>query len=182
MKFQLQIFRQVTADFGDNPFQEITIRMDNKKIIDIAPVILATQSMFDVMIEIIEINVAEQLRGQIADGQSATRRRMEQALGRRQSVPVGWLAAHDAAFDGIMEDNDFQQINDGVKIERLIPRPIGIGQSIPEFLQCPDHFFIKQLPVNRHEIAFDVKFQDIGALAIITRTRPDKMINALDSA
>lgn len=58
----------------------------------------AFQFPFHELVKLVEIDIAKQLRSEIADGQTATFGTVEQALAVRQSLPVGARANDTTAL------------------------------------------------------------------------------------
>jgi hypothetical protein len=63
----------VLANAGDTREQVFFVLMDEHEIIHIPAVAANTQIPFHKMVEIVQIDVCEKLRGEIADGQTAIR-------------------------------------------------------------------------------------------------------------
>ena len=58
-------------------------------------------------IQLIKIDIAQQLRGQVANSHAATKRLVKQAFARRQAFPGAARTVEHRVFEGIIKDNDF---------------------------------------------------------------------------
>lgn len=172
MQRQVQFRRQIIAQARNQSTKIIPARMDDVEIIYITPVMTTFQCSLRIFVQHIEMDIAEQLRCQIADRQSHARRRFQQALGRRQIVPVRQRSDYAAVLDRIAEQNRTQQ-----EIRQFII-------EIRNTLFPPDSTLdnrVKQPFVDAHEISSQIEFQDIGGPRIIPRTTANMVFETLDA-
>lgn len=80
MKRQMQLLAQKIADHGNQRFQITGILVHDIKIIHITAVMTHFQLPFHPLVEAIHVDIAEQLRSQIADGKTAVGRSVKRLL------------------------------------------------------------------------------------------------------
>lgn len=61
MEAKPQIFLQIPIDHRGDPLEEVPVLVDDNDIVDIAAVVAAPQLFLDEMVEVVEVEVAEQL-------------------------------------------------------------------------------------------------------------------------
>lgn len=86
MKRQMQLLAQKIADHGNQRFQITGILVHDIKIIHITAVMTHFQLPFHPLVEAIHVDIAEQLRSQIADGKTAVGRSVKKTFARRKSA------------------------------------------------------------------------------------------------
>lgn len=97
----------------------------------------------------VQIDIGEELAGQVADGQAALRRRLEQSLVRRRALKVGSLGMAEPAGRGeLVKQNEPQQ--PGLPFPGRCPRPDAL--ECPQ-AACQQSLVISTSPRNRHSAA-----------------------------
>ena len=178
MQHQAQFIFQEIADDGHQLHQLGFVGADNVEVVDIAAIMFHPQGPFDEVVEFRQVNVAEKLRRQVADGQAAAVGRVEQALRAGQSDPLALRAAHFAVLGRVVEHDFAGQIAHQIVVEILFPglavESTAFGKAV-EFLH--DNIE-KYLPVDVHEIALYVKFQQVAFPLEVVRARADVVFQA----
>lgn len=136
------------------------------KIIHITPIVAKTEFVRYKPVQLMQEDIAKQLRGKVTDRQARAGMLFAKALAVRQSVPVGNPPAAAAAVKGILENNDISQ-----------PKQQGIGQSAA--LQHGNHHLPQPVAANTHKIALHIQLQNISGAGEIARTGAYMMLQAL---
>lgn len=145
--------------------------MDKNHIIDITAVVFYFQLFSREMIELVQIDVAKELAGQIADGKAFVFLGKEQAFGFGQAHPIFAFAFHAAVSGRVVEYDDTEKIE----------HESNVKGRVFYFPQPPFDFLIQNIPVHGHEIAFDVQLQDPAIFLIVFRGCADEMADPPDA-
>lgn len=133
------------------------------------------------MVKDVQIYVAEQLAGQIADRQSTSILSKEQALASVKPKPILPTANQLTIYLRVEQNNLAGQPQDKVHVNDIgpgglfsLPYLVGahLQQRVGGNLQQP-------LPVDVHEIASDVKFQNIAFLGVVLTFLADMALHPL---
>ena len=126
--------------------------------------------MLDEVIQRVEIEVGEDLAGQVPDRKAAPGRRVEKALLSRQAVPVIAVPADSAVVRRVAEYHGPAQVNEEFAILAMVPRPQERSEPVEQ-----------ELSVDAHEEALDVELQNVGIAGVVVRTAPDEPVDPLYS-
>ena len=141
----------------------------------------AAQTPLHVLVQSSQINVAEKLRGQIADRQSNACRCQPQAFRRRQPDPVRLSAPDFAVLHRVAEYDPAQQKIHQIHIQLLLPTDSGRRQGIAAAVECPMDDIVQPLLGDTHEVTFQVELQNVGIARIVVRATAYMMLDAPDS-
>ena len=120
------------------------------EVVDIPSVVAALQRPLAVLVQYIEVDGAEELAGDVPDGQSAAASGVEEALVFGKALPVIGRALDAAALCGVVVDRFPQQVVDR--------RPFGpaVGSGLPD---GPEDDAVEYVLVDGHEVSLEVEFQ-----------------------
>lgn len=137
---------------------------DDISVVYISPIVLAVHVSLHEVVERIEIDIAEKLAGEVADGESAAGWREEKTLRVRQALPVGKSAKAEAINRGIDPDDGRGEIGDKINVNELPPRERAArhGTAVRHAVNRLKCESLKTGARYAHEIAADVDFKDIG--------------------
>lgn len=173
VQFDTQKFTQPRNKFA----QIIATGVDDIEIVDITPVMPAPQHAFYELIQLVEIDVAEQLRGQVADRKSDARRCFQQAFRRRQPVPIRQRADYPTVLHRVAEQRRANQEIDQLHVEMLYPA----GPAFIAFAERAANNIVKYPFVDTHEIASQIEFEYVCRSRVIVRTTADVMFETLNA-
>lgn len=122
------------------------------------------------MVEIVQVNIGEKLRCQIADRQAAIGVRVKEAFRRWQAVPVGSPPLDNAAVARVIEN--------GLVDEPQGKRQVEIYPAF-DFMQGFINPFEQQRFPYRHEIALNVQLEHPGVSGVVAGARPEEMLHTL---
>lgn len=103
MDIQKKIILEIVFNGRDNRLEALLVSVDNDDIIDIPTVIFAAELVFHKMVEIVQVNVAEQLGGKIADGKPLAFPGKEEAFAPGQTQPIFFFSLQNASSGRIVE-------------------------------------------------------------------------------
>lgn len=169
VRMQLQFFVEKPPDLRHQFLQMVPAFVYDVEIIDITSVMFAAQVPLHVLVQSPQINVAEKLRGQIADRQSYTFRCLPQAFRRRQPDSVRLSAPDFAVLHRVAEYDPMQQKIHQIHIQLLLPTDSGRRQGIAAAVECPMDNIVQPLLGDTHEVTFQVELQNIGIARIVVR-------------
>ncbi len=181
MDRQMQLRLQELLQPHDQRFEILPVGMDDIKIVDVTPVMPAMQLALDELVEMIHEDVAEQLRGDVADGQSDVLGGVEQALRRRQTVPVGGTSQDVTSFGGIAEQNDFDQIVDQFAVETVAPPTAVARRTGPVLVQTLHQDAVQDAFVDAHEVTPQVEFENVRLAGVVVGATAQMMLQPLDA-
>ncbi len=172
MQFQFIFHFELFPDKGNASLQVFLIGMNKNNIVNISSVITYRQVALYKMIEFIQIDIAEKLRCEIADGQTTIFVRMEQTFCFRQLIPVAFLSFYDTICCGVVKYCFFDKLKDK---RQAAANPV----LLPS--QFSFYFLEKHDLIHRHEISLDVELEDVTIFGIILRTGTDEVIYSLNA-
>lgn len=146
--------------------------MDDHKIIDIAAIVSAAEFIFDKMIKIVQIHIAEELRCEVPDGQTLAFLGVKQTFCFRKMFPVVFASSHDAVFRRIIKDNEAEKAPDEFLVE---------ADFVSKAVESALDFLVQQRAVYGHEIPADIQFQHKAIPLVIAGARPNEVIDAPDA-
>lgn len=135
------------------------------EVIHIPSVVPYLESSFYHVVKLVQIDIAEELTGEVADRQSDALWLAKQALGRWQQHPFLLVAHHLAVQCVVFEDDAFYKEENKL---RILSRDV----TVLAFLFPLLHEFVvnntvEDVLVDAHEIALNVQFEDIGCMCIV---------------
>ena len=151
---------------------------DHIEVVHITAIMSAFQLALHELVKDIEIDIAEQLRSQVADGQAAAFRRVEQTFVERQPFPIRLLPLHPATYSWIKQDNGLGKILDEIHIHHILPlfRPMTRHPMAGHLVDGGKADSKQTLPIDMHEIATDVHLHHITGYGIILAFLPDMLL------
>lgn len=156
MKFETEVSLQKVADSWNHREEELFVTVNEIKVIDIAAVVLNATVPLYPLVENIEIDVAEKLRREVADGDSAAVIGIEQALVPRKGVPSSKATLDPAVDDWFAIDNQTAQPHCRVSKRKILRRG-----RVNDAEQTRT--------VDVHEVAADVELQDVAVFRVVAR-------------
>lgn len=135
------------------------------EVIHIPSVVPYLESSFYHVVKLVQIDIAEELTGEVADRQSDALWLAKQALGRWQQHPFLLVVHHLAVQCVVFEDDAFYKEENKL---RILSRDV----TVLAFLFPLLHEFVvnntvEDFLVDAHEIALNVQFEDIGCMCIV---------------
>lgn len=151
------ILFQMLRYFVPDIEQILLVVMHKENVVHIAPIMFYFQYALDIVVEIGQIDIAEYLASEIADWQSASFGRVEQAFRGGQTLPVFRVSFGEAVYRRVVEYDLAEQVNGQV------------GNFFTQFARTDDplHLFKKYLSVDGHEEALNVEFEDVCRGAVV---------------
>ncbi len=87
----------------------MTVIGKKNKIVAVTQIIPAFKSMFDKLIQAVQINIGKELTVEIADGKPFTRLCLEKGFVRRQAFGKFYIAAHNRVDGAIMKNKQLTE-------------------------------------------------------------------------
>lgn len=152
----------------------LTLGNDNEKIVDVATIMFIAEIKTDEAVELIEKDIRQELRGEIADDDAATVGLSEKTFGFREGFPVGATSTDGDIFHGLVIDNFVPEIFKDIIKPGLVGRVttdaifnVGTGAMIELLLETPEDTFIEFIVVQAHEIPLNVEFDGESGFGVI---------------
>ena len=183
MQFQFQMVFQKIRDLRNCRAKETDVGTDKVKIIDIAAIVPTAQIALDEIVEFPQIDIAQQLTRQVADGQSAAFWTAKEAFFSRKIPPSVTIAVY-ATSQSRVEQNDFtRKIFHEVHIHAHLPRfRTAAAATLPSHVsQTAQGNLKQQLAVDVHKISANVHFQDIARFAVVLAFLQDMVSQSVDA-
>lgn len=156
MKIEVPLAGQPLADEGDNGREELATLVRDDKVIDVTPVVTQAKLMLAEMIEAVQIEVGENLGGQVAYGQALVGRHAEEAFVGRKVIPEFGRTPSVAAEQGVVQDEG--------AAERQEVFPVGmVVHAREKIFEEP----CEKRAANMHEKAADVELEHPGVTRIV---------------
>ena len=167
---QRRVVAQETPDGGDEREQVTGVVVHDVEVVHIAAVVLQTQPLFHIMVEIVQVEVAEKLRSQVADRQPASFGRTGEAFGSGQPAEQLGVAPIDASVQRVaMDDLSGKIAHDTETVGSVVPAA-GLRVGLPsDPAQQPLRLGVQDVPVDAHEVAADVELEHITGFRVVLR-------------
>ena len=110
MKKQFKLLREICFDGRNQGLQISLVTMNQNKIVHIPAIVTNSQIALHEMVKFIEVDIAKQLRSQVANGQATIVLGMKEAFILRKPCPVRLVTFHNAIPGWIVEDRFLQEI------------------------------------------------------------------------
>ncbi len=162
---------QETAQLRDDGKKGIPVAADHIEVVHVAAVMAAAECALHILVQFIEIDVGEELRCEVANGQSRSLRTVEETFVMRQAVPFGQLPHDTAAGGGVKQDYLAGEVFDEVHIQPVSPQDRHVGEDAVDghAPQRGEADVEQPLTVDVHEVAAYVHLEDeAGARVIAT--------------
>ncbi len=163
--------------------EPLLVRAHHETVVHVPAVVPAVEAAFHVVVEHAQIDVAEELRREVADGHPAVLPAVEQALVTGQHVPVAGAAFHHAALGGV-EQNDFpREILHELQVHHLAPSPsvLAADAVASHAVQAVEGDVQQPAPVDVREISPDVELEHITGLRPVKALLPDVAFQPADA-
>lgn len=167
---QRRVVAQETPDGGDEREQVTGVVVHDVEVVHIAAVVLQTQPLFHIVVEIVQVEVAEKLRSQVADRQPASFGRTGEAFGSGQPAEQLGGAPIDASVQrGAMDDLSGKIAHDTETVGSVVPAA-GLRVGLPsDPAQQPLRLGVQDVPADAHEVAADVELEHITGFRVVLR-------------
>ena len=173
MQGQMQFRSEKIPQAGNQSPQIIPVGVHDVKIIHITPVVAAAQLPFDILIEFVQINIAEKLRSKITDRKPALIRCIKQTFRTGKSLPQTPVTQKETITSRIVENDLARQVTDQIVIEQLFPSFASGSRTSGIAVETHAEHIEEFASVDIHEITPNVQFEQIAGAAEIIRTRPN---------
>lgn len=107
---QSKLLFEEPPHLGDEAAKPFTAGAYDIEVIHITPIVAALECALHVVVKPAEIDVAEELAGEVADGQTATFGTEEETFVSRKGLPVGGAALDAAAVRWVEQHNLPRQV------------------------------------------------------------------------
>ena len=128
MELQGELVGKEAADGAEGVAQGGGIGVDEVEIVDVAAVAAEAEGFSDERVERVEVEVGEDLAGEVADGEAATGGGGEQAFVGGEAVPVGALSGDLACICGIGQGDGPGHLQDQIHIQL----PVLLADELPQ--------------------------------------------------
>ena len=181
MQRKSQFVLEKVPDDGYQSQQAKPVVADYEEIVHIAAVVSFAQRALDEIVQLGKVDVAEQLRSQVADRQPAPFRRVKQAFRGRQPFPLAASTPDVTVVRRIVENDFARQVADQTVVEQLLPRLAVPGRSSREARERVHKHPVELPPVDIHEIAPNVELEHVALPAKVVRARADVPLQPPDA-
>lgn len=164
VKLQSQMFLEEPADLRHYGQQPVTVRTDDIGVIDVAAIMPGTQRALHELVKLIEVDVAEELAGEVTDRKATAVRCVEQRLAWVHSYPV-FLEADDlTAGLGIEHHDLLGKPADEVDVNLVAPclRGVAADTVVGHLTDGAGGDPEQTVTLNVHEVAPDVKVHGVA--------------------
>ena len=183
VKLQAQFARQEIPGKGLHTHEPFPVRAHHETVVHVPAIVLAVEAAFHVVVKDAQIDIAEELRGEVADGQPAVFSAVEQAFVAGQRVPVAGAAFHQAVLGGVEQDDFSREILHKFDIHHLAPSPsvLAADAVAPHAVQPVEGDVQQFPPVDMGEIPPDVKFEYMAGLRPVKAFLPEVPLQPSDA-
>lgn len=152
MKSEAELAKEKFADDFDvaEKLSALMLGDDNEEVVDVATVMLIAEVETDETIKLVEEDVGEELRSEVADDDAAAMRLSEETLRLRKGAPVGTASADGDVFHGFVVDNFAPEIFKDIVEPGLVGGVttdtvfcVGATSMIELLLEPPENAFVE---------------------------------------
>ena len=156
----------------------LLVPADDVEVVHVSAVKLAAQDAFDEAIKLVHVHVGEELRGDVADGESHAGRSVLQELLRRDVQELCFRADGNTPFQWVSQDDYRGQVFDQVQIQDVPEAEAKRITGIHPFVNPAQYQIEQDLPVDGHEVSAQVSFEDIALVLVVLRAGADVVCKA----
>ena len=171
-EFEAEIFFD-NADVAEELFA-LFHRDDDKKVVDVATVMLISEVELNEAVELVEKDIGEELAGEVADDDATLFGLIEKTFVFWEFIPVAAVTVNTNAFHRLVVDdlvpNVFKKIVEFMFVGRMAADVIfGVGEFTVEELafEPPEDAFVEEIVIQAHKIALDVEFDGKSLAGVV---------------
>ena len=183
MKLQSKMILEEPADLRYYTKQPVTVRTDDIGVIDVASIMPGTKRALHELVKLIEVDVAEELAGEVTDRKAAAVGCMEQRLARVHSYPV-FLEADDLTAGLWIEHHDLlSKPADEVDVNLVAPclRGVAADAVVGHLTDGAGGDPEQTVTLYVHEVAPDVQVHGVAWDRPVLTLLPDVHGQTLDA-